>query len=145
MAAAFLLIYGLCFSLPERDVLERLLEQMPPDAHGLTMLPFFGGERSPGYHGDARAAMNGWSLSTSAIDIWRAALEAVAFRFAAIYDLLRTAISPPPRNYCQRRRTAALAGVGANSCGCAECARYRVRRGRSICSGAALVALAVWE
>lgn len=81
--------------LPDRETLERALEAMPPDAHGLTLLPFFAGERSPGYHGDARATLAGWNLNTSTVEIWRAALEAVAYRFAAIYDLLRTAIAPP--------------------------------------------------
>ncbi len=80
----------------ERETLERELAEMSPDAHGLTMLPFFAGERSPGYHGDARATLTGWNLNTSVVEMWRAALEAVAYRFAAIYDLLRTAI-PQPR------------------------------------------------
>lgn len=82
--------------LTKGEILESELERMPPDAHGLTLLPFFAGERSPGYHSDARAALIGWRLSTSAADLWRAALEAVAYRFAAIYDLLRTAV-PEPR------------------------------------------------
>jgi gluconokinase len=82
--------------LPERGEFGPALEAMAPDEHNLTMLPFFGGERSPGYHGDARATITGWNLNTSAVDLWRAALEAVAYRFAAIFDLLRTAV-PAPR------------------------------------------------
>lgn len=81
--------------VPPLENLERALQNMKPDAHGLTLLPFFGGERSPGYHGDARASITGWNLSTTPADLWRAALEAVAYRFAAIYDLLCTAIAPP--------------------------------------------------
>lgn len=81
--------------LPARDELERALAVMPPDAHGLTLLPFFAGERSPGYRGDARAAVTGWSLSTTAVEIWRAALEAMAYQFAAIYALLRQTLAPP--------------------------------------------------
>jgi gluconokinase len=81
--------------LPARDELERALQAMPPDAHGLTLLPFFAGERSPGYRGDARAALTGWHLSTTALEIWRAALEAIAYRFAAIYALLRQTLAPP--------------------------------------------------
>lgn len=86
--------YSTNFRLP--DSLEHDLAALQPDAHGLTMLPFFGGERSPGYHADARATLTGWNLNTSTTEIWRATLEAVAYRFAAIYDLLRTAI-PAPR------------------------------------------------
>lgn len=82
------------FQLPAPESLERELEALAPDAHGLTMLPFFTGERSPGYRGEARAAMMGWSTSTTAVEIWRAALEALAYRFAAIYELLLTTLAP---------------------------------------------------
>lgn len=84
------------FKIDDRAALERKLAAMPPDAHGLTVLPFFGGERSPGYHGDARATLTGWNMDTSPAELWRAAMEAVAYRFAAIQELVRTAI-PPPR------------------------------------------------
>lgn len=84
------------FQFPEMAEFHRELETMAPDSHGLTLLPFFAGERSPGYHGDARAVLSGWNLHTSPIEIYRAALEAIAFRFAAIFELLRTAI-PSPR------------------------------------------------
>lgn len=88
--------YSRTLQLPDRERLEAELQAMPPDAHGLTLLPFFAGERSPGYHGDARATLTGWNLNTSTVEMWRAALEAVSYRFAAIYELLRTAI-PQPR------------------------------------------------
>ncbi len=82
--------------IPDRAALEQELEAMPPDGHGLTLLPFFAGERSPGYRGDARAAVTGWSLGTSASELWRAAIEAISYRVAAIYECLRAAI-PEPR------------------------------------------------
>ena len=88
--------FGSIFSTYTQGELQAELERMRPDAHGLTMLPFFGGERSPGYHGDARATLTGWNLNTTPLEIARAALEAVAYRFAAMYDLLRAAI-PQPR------------------------------------------------
>jgi gluconokinase len=69
--------------------LERELASLGPDGHGLTVLPFFSGERSTGWADGARAAITGMSLSTRPIDILQAALEAVAYRFAAIYDQLR--------------------------------------------------------
>lgn len=80
--------------MPKREELERQVEAMTPDTHGLTFLPFFAGERSPGYHGSARATLTGWNLHTSAADVWRAALEAVGLRMAAIYDLLKTPLPP---------------------------------------------------
>jgi gluconokinase len=52
------------------------------------MLPFLAGERSPGWRSERRAAVAGLSLATSAIDIVRAGLEAVALRLATVYDLL---------------------------------------------------------
>ena len=82
--------------LPEPEVEELELAGMEPDAHGLTVLPFFAGERSPGYHGDARATIVGLNLETSPIEILRATLEGLAYRAAAIFDLICEAI-PAPR------------------------------------------------
>jgi len=70
-----------------KDV-EARLEASVPGTHGLTMLPFFSGERTPYWRADLRASIAGLSASTEAIDILRAALEAVALRFREIYCLL---------------------------------------------------------
>lgn len=70
--------------LGQPEETERALEAMKPDGHGLTVLPLLAGERSPGWAGDARAAIIGLSLSTTPLDILRASLEAVAYRFALI-------------------------------------------------------------
>ncbi|MBK9153908.1 MAG: gluconokinase [Chloracidobacterium sp.] len=59
------------------------------DAHGLTVMPFFFGERSTGYHENASGAILGLNASHDAIDILQAAMEAVAFRFAEIFDQLK--------------------------------------------------------
>jgi gluconokinase len=72
----------------EPGEVENRLASRPADGHGLVVLPFFSGERSTGWAGHARAAIIGMSLSTEPIDILRASLEAVAYRFAAIYDRL---------------------------------------------------------
>jgi gluconokinase len=63
---------------------EAALSACPPDGHGLTVLPFVAGERSPGWAGNVRATIDGLSLATTPIAILRAALEAVAYRFALI-------------------------------------------------------------
>src|SRR5215469_6642778 len=68
--------------------LDEQLARMPADGQGLTVLPFYSGERSTGWSDDARGSLVGLTTSTSPIDILRANLEAVAYRFAAIYDLL---------------------------------------------------------
>ena len=68
--------------------LEGEIAAMPPDAHGLTVLPFLAGERSPGWAAEARGAINGLSLTTQPRDILRAVLEAIAYRFALIHQQL---------------------------------------------------------
>jgi gluconokinase len=59
-----------------------------PSDHGLTFLPFLGGERSTGWNPHARGAIAGLTFETTPMDIRQAAYEGVAFRFAAIADLL---------------------------------------------------------
>lgn len=72
--------------------LERQLAAMEPDAHGLTVLPFLAGERSPHWPSHARAAIVGLQWGTEPIDIVRAGLEAVAYRFALIHERLQQAV-----------------------------------------------------
>jgi gluconokinase len=68
--------------------IESRLETARPGTHGLTMLPFFSGERTPYWRADLRASITGLAASTEAIDILRAALESIALRFREIYCLL---------------------------------------------------------
>lgn len=75
--------------LDSRPVAARRLGTMPPDSHGLTVLPFWAGERSPGWHLDARATVTGMNLHTTSLDILRASLEAVAYTFADVLDRLQ--------------------------------------------------------
>jgi gluconokinase len=76
--------------------LEARLETARPGTHGLTMLPFFSGERTPYWRADLRACITGLSASTDAVDILRAALESVALRFREIYGLLTAAQGQAP-------------------------------------------------
>ncbi len=69
---------------------ERALAAMEPDAHGLTLLPYWAGERSTGWHAEARGAILGLTMHTEAMHILRAAMEAIAYRFALIADALLT-------------------------------------------------------
>ncbi|MCB0123101.1 MAG: gluconokinase, partial [Caldilineaceae bacterium] len=75
--------------LPPSDQLEKALSEREPAGHGLTVLPFVAGERAPGWKGSARASLVGFTLNTRPIDIVQAALEAVAYRFAIIYDRIK--------------------------------------------------------
>lgn len=78
----------------DEGALEEALAAVPPDGHGLTALPFLAGERSPGWRGDARAAVTGLGLSTTAPEVLRALLEAVAYRLADVYERLRPLAGP---------------------------------------------------
>lgn len=71
------------------QITEQQISDLPPDGHGLTVLPFLAGERSPDWNPDARAAFIGMTLATRPVDIVQASLEAVAYRFGVVYELLR--------------------------------------------------------
>ncbi len=70
------------------DDVEQALQTRPPTSHGLTALPLFAGERSPGWQSNMRAALYGIGLETTPLDILHALLEGVALRLATIADLL---------------------------------------------------------
>jgi gluconokinase len=74
--------------LPEHESAEAQVAALEPDSHGLTVLPLWGGERSPGWAEDARGAIVGLRLHTSPADILRACMEAVALRFGEIDRIL---------------------------------------------------------
>jgi gluconokinase len=80
--------------LPE---VEQALTKMEPDAHGLSILPFLAGERAPGWAGHARATIHGLSLATTPLEILRAGLEAVAYRIAIVFELLRQLLPSEPQ------------------------------------------------
>lgn len=84
-------VYAWCrevLRLGSDDELEAALAALAPDAHGLTVLPHLAGERSPGWRGGRRGAISGLRLDSTAVEITRAALEAVALRLAMVYGLL---------------------------------------------------------
>lgn len=77
------------------DAVTEAATNMEPDAHGLTFLPFLAGERSPSWNDLATGTLSGIRLSTTAGDMYRAALEATAYRIAAIHDDLRLLAADP--------------------------------------------------
>ena len=77
--------------LPDPEETEELLSKMEPDSHGLTFLPLLAGERGPGWADQANGTVSGLSMSSKPVEILRAAMEAVAFRFAIIAEMLETA------------------------------------------------------
>jgi len=78
--------------LPALATLEEAVSGMPTDAHGLTVLPFWAGERSPDWAEDARGAVLGLRLHTTPAEIYRAALEGIGLRFARLDAILRQVV-----------------------------------------------------
>ncbi|HLW46837.1 MAG TPA: gluconokinase [bacterium] len=76
------------FVLADPAETDAALRDRPPDSHGLVMLPFLSGERSPAWPAASRGAIVGMTLATQPLDLVQAALEAVAYRLALIWDAL---------------------------------------------------------
>ncbi|MDQ2784144.1 MAG: gluconokinase [Chloroflexota bacterium] len=74
--------------LDDDDATARAIAAVPPDGHGLTVLPFLAGERSPNYNARARAAIIGLGLDTTAPEIARAFLEAISYRLALMHRII---------------------------------------------------------
>lgn len=87
------LLQWLVQSLNTGYELHQQLAALEPDAHGLTILPFWSGERSTGWSSEARGGIFGLRQQTTPVDIIRAALESIAYRFALIAEAL-DGISP---------------------------------------------------
>lgn len=78
----------------EFDGLSEGAAEVAADGHGLTILPFLAGERSPSWNDRATGTFSGLRLSTTPAEIFRATLEATAYRIAAIYDDLSLLVNP---------------------------------------------------
>ena len=74
--------------LPDLASLSDALSTRAPGAHGLSALPFLYGERAIGWATDATASLTGLTGATDALDIVQAMMEAVAYRFALVAELL---------------------------------------------------------
>jgi gluconokinase len=71
-----------------RDLDTSDLADRPAAAHGLTFLPFLGGERSLGWDPNRRGAIEGLAFATTPLDIAQAALEGVCYRLADVLDAI---------------------------------------------------------
>jgi gluconokinase len=74
---------------------ERAAAALPPDSHGLTILPYWAGERSPNWRADARAAIAGLSLGTQPAQLFRAAMEAITYQLVAVAAAMQRAVPRP--------------------------------------------------
>lgn len=68
----------------DNAAMEKRMAELEPDAHGLTVLPFWSGERSTGWNADAQGGIFGLRQQTKSFEIMRAVLESIAYRFALI-------------------------------------------------------------
>lgn len=68
-----------------------------PGSGGVTIIPHFAGERSPGFRSDATGSIVGLRLEHGPPHLARAALEAVAFSARSIVELVRLTGSAPRR------------------------------------------------
>lgn len=72
--------------LPALADAESLVAALQPDGHGLTILPFLAGERSPGWHANARMTISGIQAHTSPADLLRAGMEALAYQLDVVFE-----------------------------------------------------------
>lgn len=88
------LLNWLCdtMKLPELKDADPLVAAMEPDAHGLTILPFISGERSLGWHAEARMTIAGLSIHTNPATVLRAGKESIALQLGAVHDQLLAAL-----------------------------------------------------
>ena len=80
--------------LPPVEELDAELSSLPPDGHGLTMLPFLAGERSPGFSDSVGATITGINTSTTALEVMQVGLESIAYRFGLVGGLLQQSVNP---------------------------------------------------
>jgi gluconokinase len=64
--------------------LESNLADLMPDSHGLTVLPFWSGERATGWASAATGSIIGMTARTRPVEVLRATMEAICYRFALI-------------------------------------------------------------
>lgn len=76
-----------------QEDLTRAAAEVGPDGHGLTLLPFLHGERSPGWADNATLAVQGITGRTRPAHLMRAGMEAVTFRLALIAERLRARLA----------------------------------------------------
>lgn len=88
------LLNWLCdtLKLPELKDTSELVAAIAPDSHGLTILPFISGERSLGWHAEARMTVSGISVHTTPASMLRAGQEAIAYQLGAVHEQLVTAL-----------------------------------------------------
>jgi len=128
-------------NLPDVNELDSKLAGQLPDGHGLTVLPFFAGQRSPRWNANSVATFHGLRISSTAQDMTQAAMEAIVYRFRLIHERLV--------KHCPEDHILLATGGGLNHSRAwtqmlADCLGRPVQRSlveEASCRGAALMAL----
>ncbi len=77
--------------------LSRLAGTSVPGSHGLVVLPYFYGERTPIHDPDARGVVFGLTLKHSRADVYRALLESIGYGIRHIVEEVGKENEPPKR------------------------------------------------
>jgi len=83
--------------LPPAADLDEALSALAPDGHGLTVLPFITGERSTGWSTAATGTIRGLRASTTSLEMLQAFMEAAAYRFGLVAELLVPCLDSAPQ------------------------------------------------
>ncbi|MFZ4828066.1 MAG: FGGY-family carbohydrate kinase [Phototrophicaceae bacterium] len=73
-------------ALPSLEACEKWLGERPIGAHGLTVLPHLGGERSPNWNPHAIGNIHGIRFETTPLDILQALYESLAMQLRLIFE-----------------------------------------------------------
>ncbi len=68
---------------------DRYVAQISPGSDGLLFLPYLTGERSPGWHAEAKGHISGLTLMHDKRHIIRAAMEGVIFNLYSLFEVIR--------------------------------------------------------
>lgn len=80
------------FNVIDVSAFNQQLSNAAPAQHGLTVLPFLAGERSPGWSSHATGAIVGLRFDTKPEHVLQAIMESVAYRFYLILQLLEQTV-----------------------------------------------------
>lgn len=69
----------------------------PPSRDTPAVLPFFSGERATGWAAGAQASFTGVTDATTALDLWRGVIEALAYSYRRVWDQVNDTPAQPRR------------------------------------------------
>lgn len=124
------------------DDAEVQMAALAADAHGLTVLPFLAGERSPDWNARARMVIEGATLNTSPVEVLRACLEAASLRFTVVARMVQNVMA---------QNVVAQSVIAGHGGGAVENAKNEEAAGRGgehppiVTSGGALEVSSCWR